>query len=137
MRAALQKIGVLANDVETPLTPSLLYHYARVFDDDFVRRLAFALASLGSTLAHNAVVHQRADVSNERKRVLGRLERAAWSEHLSREATLEFKDWVDRAAPRFLEDANKQIAERELPRHSWPSNSPRAVGIGVYFFEED
>lgn len=137
MRVALQKMRVIAPDPDSPLIPIQPYYYSRVFDDDFVRRLAFALSSLGSTLAHNAVVHQRTDVSNEKKRVLGRLERAAWSEHLTDQSTTEFKQWVDQAAPLFLEEANKQIAVRELRRDAWATSVPRVVGVGVYFFEED
>lgn len=137
MRVALQKMGIIRPDADGPLVPMQPYYYARVFDADFVRRLGFALSSLGMTLGHNALVHQRTDIPNEEKRVLGRLERAAWSEHVLPYKRQEFKSWVDEAAPLFLEEANRQLAASELPRETWSANRPRAIGVGVYFFEED
>lgn len=137
MRTTLQKAGLLVQDSDGMLSVSQSFFYSRVFDQDFVRGLAFSLNNLGSTLVHNAAVHQRTDISNERKRQLGRLERTAWSEHLSEEGIAKFKAWVDEAAPRFLKEGNKFIGETELPKSAWGTARPRSVGISVYYFEED
>jgi hypothetical protein len=137
MRSTLQKSGVLSQDEEGLLVVNQPFFYSRTFDQDFVRGLAFSFGSLGSTLVHNTQVHQRQDLTNEQKRVLGRLERLAWSEHLSEEGTRAFKAWVDEAAPRFLEEGNKRIGEQEVPQDNWSNSRPRAVGLGVFYFEED
>lgn len=137
MRSTLQKAGVISQDANGLLVVSQPFFYSRQFDEDFIHGIAFASSNLGLTLAHNSVVHQRLDLSNEDKRQLGRLERAAWSEHLSDEGIAKFKRWVDDAAPRFLQECNRRIAENELPRKAWAGNRPRATGIGVYYFEED
>lgn len=137
MRATLQKAGVLAQTSDGLLTANKSFFYSRVFDQDFIRELAFSLGNLGSTLVHNAAVHQRTDISNEEKRVLGRLERVAWSEHLSEEGVAKFKAWVDDAAPRFLQESIRRIGESELPPSAWGTQRPRSVGVSVYYFEED
>jgi hypothetical protein len=137
MRSTLQKAGVLTQNADGSLSVSQSFFYSRVFDQDFIRGLAFSLSNLGSTLVHNAAVHQRTDISNDRKRELGRLERTAWSEHLSPEGVARFKAWVDEAAPRFLKESNKLIGESELPKSAWGTSRPRSVGVSVYYFEED
>jgi hypothetical protein len=137
MKATLQRAEVLSQDAEGLLVVRQLSFYSRRFDEDFIHGIAFSSSNLGWTLAHNAFVHQRTGLSNEEKRLLGRLERVAWSEHLSEEGTARFKKWVDDAAPRFLDEGNRRIAENELPRTGWAANRPRATGVGVYYFEED
>jgi hypothetical protein len=137
MRSTLHKAGVLEQDPEGLLVIRQPFFYSRRFDEDFVRGLAFSMSNLGSTLVHNAAVHQRLDIPNEKKRELGRLERVAWSEHLSAEGVDRFKAWVDAAAPRFLEESNRLIGEGELPRSAWGTSRPRAIGVSVYYFEED
>jgi hypothetical protein len=137
MRATLQKAGVVSQDAEGLLVVSQQFFYSRRFDEDFIHGIAFSSSNLGWTLAHNALVYQRTGLSDEEKRLLGRLERVTWSEHLSEEGTARFKKWVDDAVPRFLEESNRRIAENELPRTGWGINRPRATGIGVYYFEED
>ena len=137
MRATLQKAGLVTQDSYGRLVVTQPFFYSRRFDADFIRGLAFSMNNLGSTLAHNASVHQRLDLSNEEKRRLGRLERVTWSEHLPDEGIAKFKTWVDDAAPRFLEESNRQVAENELPKEARDSHRPRAIGVGVYYFEED
>jgi hypothetical protein len=137
MRSALQNAGVLAQDSEGRLQVSQPFFYSRVFNEDFIRGAAFSLSNLGSTLVHNAAVHQRTDISNESKRELGRLERVIWSEHLSDEGIARFKAWVEQAAPRLLDEGNRVIGEGELSRTAWGDRRPRAIGVNVYYFEED
>jgi len=137
MRATLLKAGVVTQDETGQLIVTQPFFYSRRFDEDFIRGLAFSMGNLGSTLAHNASVHQRLDISNEDKRELGRLERVAWGEHLTDEGIAQFKAWVAEAAPRFLEEGNHQIGEIELPKSTWERHRPRAIGVGVYYFEED
>jgi hypothetical protein len=137
MRATLQKAGVLAQDAEGRLVVSQPFFYSHSFDEDFIRGLAFSLSNLASTLAYNSALHQRTDITRERKHELSRLERGVWSEHLGKEAVEKFKLWVDANVPRFLEEANLLIGQSELPESEWSSLPPRAVGIGIYYYEED
>ena len=137
MRSTLQKAGVLTQHADGSVSVSQQFFYSRVFNEDFVRGAAFSIGNLGSTLVHNAAVHQRTDISNEKKRELGRLERVIWSEHLSEEGIARFKAWVDEVAPRFLDEGNKVIGEGELPKKAWSTRAPRAIGVSFYYFEED
>jgi hypothetical protein len=137
MKATLQRADVLSQDAAGFLVVRQPFFYSRRFDEDFIPGIVFSSSNLGWTLAHIAFVHQRLDLSNEEKRLLGRLERVAWSEHLSEEGTARFKKWVDEAAPRFLNESNRRIAENELPRTARAAGRPRATGIGVYYFQED
>ena len=137
MRATLQKSGVLTQNEDGSVSVSQRFFFAHEFDEDFIRGLAFSLSNLGSTLVYNAALHQRTDLSREQKHDLSRLERGVWSEHLSKDAALRFKAWIDLAAPRFLEEANHLIGQAELPESQWATTPPRAVGVGVYYYEED
>jgi hypothetical protein len=137
MRAILHKAEVVTEDENGQLTVRQPFFYARRFDQDFIRVLAFSASNLGSTLTHNASVHRRSDLSNEEKRQLGRLERAIWSERLTPEGIARFRAWVEEAAPVFLEGANHRIGEFELQKEAWDTHRPRAVGVGVYYFEEE
>jgi hypothetical protein len=137
MKATLQKAGVLTQDEDGLLTVRQAFFYSRQFDEDFVRGLAFSMSNLGSTLVHNATLHQRTDLSREQKSELSRLERGVWSEHLSPEAIEKLKRWVQANAPRFLEEANRLIGESELPKNEWESHPKRAVGVAVFYYEED
>lgn len=137
MRAILQKADVVTEDSEGSLTVKQPFFYSRRFDEDLIRGLAFSASNLGSTLTHNASVHRRSDLTNEEKRQLGRLERVIWSEHLTPEGINEFRAWVEHAAPAFLEVANHRIGAVGLPKVAWDSQRPRAVGVGLYYFEED
>lgn len=134
MRATLQKAGLLTQNSDGLLTISQSFFYPKVFNEDFIRGLAFSLSNLGSTLVYNATLHQTPEPHRADRY---RLERGVWSEHLSKEGTVRFKTWVDTAAPRFLEEANRLIGETELPRSEWSATSPRAVGIGLFYYEED
>jgi hypothetical protein len=137
MRATLQKSGLLVQDPNGVLSVTQQFFYARTVDEDFIRGLGFALSNLGSTLAHNAALHQSQELSRDRKGELGRLERGVWSEHLSKEGIARFKAWVDTAAPKFLEEANRLVGENELPQSQWATATARAVGIRVFYYEED
>ncbi len=136
MRSTLQKAGVIIQDVDGLLSVSQRFFYSRQFDEDFVRGVGFALSSLGSTLVHNAAVHKRTDITNERKRELGRLERTVWSERMSDAEIAKLKAWVDEAAPRFLGEAEEIVGRSEAQQRDQDA-SPRLVGVSVYYFEED
>ena len=136
MRSTLQKAGVIVQDSDGLLSVRQKFFYSRQFDEDFVRGVGFALSSLGSTLVHNATVHRRTDLTNERKRELGRLERTVWSERMSDAEIAKLKSWVDDAAPRFLGEAEELVGKSEAhPGHR--DSRSRLVGVSVYYFEED
>jgi hypothetical protein len=137
MRSTLQKSGLLTQGPSGLLSVSQAFFYPRKFDEDFIRQMAFSLSNLGSTVVHNATLHQRTELPDHKKAELSRLERGVWSEHLSEEGVAEFKAWVERAAPRFLEEANHLIGKAELPREDWRTTPPHAVGVGIFYYEED
>ena len=137
MRSMLQNAGIVRQDSSGLLSVGQKFFYSRQFDEDFVRGLGFSLSSLGSTLVHNAMIHKRTDLPNERKRELGRLERTVWSEHMNDREIAKLKTWVDEAALRFLVEADQVVGKSEV-RSSDRGHVPRrAVGVGVYYFEED
>jgi len=137
MRSTLQKAGVLNQDQDGSLSINQKFFYSRRFDEDFIRGLGFSLSSLGSTLVHNATVHQRTDISQERKRDLGRFERVAFSDHMSESQIASFKGWADAAAGQLINDAQQVIGESESQCGAVEGFSPRVVGLSVYYFEED
>jgi hypothetical protein len=137
MRATLQNAGVLTQNEDGLLTVTRTFFYSRRYDEDLIRNLAFSLSNLGSTLVYNSTLHQRDDLSHEKKGELARLERGVWSEHLTKDGAARFKSWVDSAAPAFLEEANRLLGEAELPQSQWPTAPPRAVGVGIFYYEED
>jgi hypothetical protein len=137
MRATLEKAGVLLETNESSLSVRQPFFFSRNFDEDLIRQLAFSMGNLGSTLVYNASLHQRADLSRDEKAELSRLERGVWSERLTDEGAARFKAWVESAAPKFLEEANHLIGEAELARDKWASVQPRAIGVGIFYYEED
>ncbi len=106
------------------------------FDTDLVRRIAFSLANLGETVVHNVKLYHLSDVSKEMSETLGRLERAAWTQHLKAEDVERFKRWIRQRAIIFVEEADDWLGQHELPKSEWKRTAPRSVGIGVYYFEE-
>lgn len=137
MRSTLQKSGLLTQEPDGSLSVSQPFFYSRRFDEDFIRQLGFSMSNLGSTVVHNAILRQRVDLTQEETAELSRLERGVWSEHLTDDGVARFKAWVDREAPRFLEEANQLIGKAELPRSEWRMKPPRAVGVGIFYYEED
>ena len=137
MRATLQKAGVVRLEVDGRLSVIQPFFYSTTYDEDSIRNAAFSLANLGSTLVYNASVHQRTELASEKKRELARLERGVWSEYLTKEGAAKFKAWVDAAAPRFLEEANRLIGENELAQHQRTTIVPRAIGVAIFYYEED
>jgi hypothetical protein len=137
MKSTLQNAGVLSQDPVGLLVVTQPFYFSHQFDEDFIRGVAFCLANMGSTMAHNAALTQKPDLSHKQKAELMRLDRGVWSEHLDATAITQFKAWVDQAGPRFLEEANHFIGRSELPRSQWAHHPPRAVGVGLYYYEED
>jgi len=137
MRATLQKAGVVRVEADGRLSVIQPFFYSTTYDEDLIRNAAFSLANLGSTVVYNASVHQRTELASEKKREMARLERGVWSEHLTKEGAAKFKAWVDSAAPRFLEEANRLIGENELAQHQRTTIVPRAIGVAIFYYEED
>jgi uncharacterized protein DUF6502 len=137
MRSTLQKAALVTQNSDGLLAVSQPFFYPRKFDEGFIRQLGFSMSNLGSTMVYNATLHQMPDLSDEKKARLSRLERGVWSEYLGEAGAARFKAWVDAAAPRFLEEANHVIGDAELPRSERGAKPPRAVGVGLYYYEED
>jgi hypothetical protein len=108
------------------------------FDEDLIRRITFAMANLNSTVAHNARLFQQKDAAvDEAATKLGRFERSAWTDRLTADSILIFRDWVRRRGHDFLQEADSWMGEHELPRKNWRSHMPKVLGVGIYYFEED
>jgi hypothetical protein len=82
-------------------------------------------------------VHKRTDITNEKKRELGRLERTVWSERMTDREIAKMKAWVDSAALQFLVEAQELVGKSEVRSTDQGDFAPRAVGVGIYYFEED
>jgi len=136
MRSTLQKAGILVQQADGRVSATQPYLFPREYGADLIRNIAFSLGNLGSTVAHNASV-QQLQASSEKKRELARLQRGVWSEHLSEEGAKKFKQCVESAAQRFLAEANQFVGENELPRSQWSKTKPRAIGVSVFYYEED
>lgn len=137
MRSTLQKAGILVEAADGRVCVTQPYIYARRYDEDLIRSLAFSLGNLGSTLVFNASVHKRSGSSEEKNQERARLERGVWSEHFSKDGAARFKKWVEIAAPKFLEEAHQLVGENELPKSEWSTTTPRAIGVNVFYYEED
>jgi hypothetical protein len=137
MRTTLQKAGLVTLDADGLLSVSQPFFYPRTFDEHFIGQIGFSLSNLGSNVVHNAMLHQRSDLSDDDKAKLAWLERGVWSVHLDDAGAARFKAWVNLAVPRLLEEANHVIGEAELPRSRRPAKSARAVGFGLYYYEDD
>lgn len=137
MRTTLQRAGLVTQDSEGLLSVSQPFFYPTTFDEHFIGQIGFSMSNLGSNVVHNAMLHQRSDLTDEQKAEKSWLERGVWSAHLDDEGVARLKAWVDQAVPGFLEGANHVIGEAELPRSRRPAKTPRAAGVGVYYYEED
>lgn len=137
MRAELQRAGTVKRLPNGLLVPDRRYFYSSHFDADFIKRIAFSLANLGSTVAHNAQLFKDSVVSEEENSRSGRFERCAWTEYMPPESLEFFRAWVRQEGTKFIENADGCIGEHELQRRDWHNSKRRTVGVGVYYFEED
>jgi hypothetical protein len=48
-----------------------------------------------------------------------------------------FREYVRHEGTRFLQEADHWLGQHEIPRHAWPSHTPKILGVGLYYFEED
>ena len=113
------------------------YFQTVTFDDDFIQNMAFSLQSLAGTIVHNSELICRKDYSQDLNETEGRLERFAWSDQMSDRSRRDFKNWVRSEGSVFIEKADEWIGRNELEHADWDKASPKSIGVGVYFFEED
>lgn len=108
------------------------------FDEDLIRRITFSMSNLNATVAHNAqLLARKNEIAGHSPASLARFERSAWTDRLPTEAVLMFRDYVRQEGSRFLDEAEGWLGEREIPRSTWPSHTPKILGVGIYYFEED
>jgi hypothetical protein len=108
------------------------------FDEDLIRRIMFSMSNLNATVAHNAqLLARKSEISGQTPTNLARFERCAWTDRLQVESVLMFRDYVRHEGNRFLEHAEAWLGEHEIPRHTWPSHTPKVLGVGLYYFEEE
>lgn len=138
MLRALVRTGAAFEDEQGNVTPGGRYFYPDKFDEDFVRNAAYALRNLGNTLVHNAAIWAENDVLDDPsigRRI--RFERWAWTERLTSESIASFKEWVRSEGTGFIEKADDWIGQNEVPKAVQLEAEPKAVGVGLYYFEED
>jgi hypothetical protein len=136
MRAELRRDGAVKETTDGLLSVRARWFRPAYFDEDFVRRIAFSLEHLGTTIVHNAALYQRPGFSKEVAAELGRFERLAWSERLDDAKIQLFRQWVRTEGAQFIEDADHWIGKNEPPLDAWTANG-RTVGVGIYYFEEN
>jgi hypothetical protein len=136
MRAALIQAGTV-EEADGVLIARKRFFYPTELDEDFVRSILFSISNLASTVVHNTRLRHAQGFSEAVNLKDGFLERFAWAEHLSPEATAKFRDWVRKEGGRFLERADTCLGENEFPRRAWTNENERFVGVGLYYFEEE
>jgi hypothetical protein len=137
MRTELIRAGVAIEDADGGLTALSRYFHSTNFDEDFIRRIAFSLQNLASTVVHNAELHQDPAFDEAMNVRLGRFERCAWAEHIGDLGREQFRIWARQEGARFIERVDSWLGEHEMPEKEWESTPGRTVGVGVYYFEED
>jgi len=136
MRAALLQSGTV-EEVDGLLIPRKRFFYPTELDEDFVRRILFSIATLSNTVVHNTRLRHAQGFSEAVNLKEGFLERFALAEHLSPQATFDFRNWVRTEGARFLEGAISYLGEHELPHSRWTTENQHYVGVGLYYFEEE
>jgi hypothetical protein len=137
IRAELRRGGII-DEQEGVLLIQKRIHLPLNFDEDLIRRITFSMSNLNATVAYNAQLFARRNETTDRTIAkIGRFERSAWTDRLAVESVLMFRDYVRREGNRFLEEADAWLGEHEIPRHAWPSHTPKISGVGLYYFEED
>ena len=137
VRAELRRAGTI-DESGGLMTVRRRYYVSAQFDEDLIHRLTFALKNLSETVVHNAQLYQRSSgLPEELGSKLGRLERCAWTERLRHDDAMTFRSWVRDEGVRFIEHVDGWLGKHELPRNQWKTHSPRTMGIGIYYFEED
>lgn len=137
MRAELQRVATIRELPDGLLLPDRRYFYSPQFDTDFIKRIAFSLANLSSTVVHNAELFRHSTISEADNDRLGRFERCAWTEYMPVEAQNAFRAWVRTEGVQFIERADQWIGENEYQKQDWSVSNRRSIGVGVYYFEED
>jgi hypothetical protein len=137
IRASLIRAGIASENKDGLLVAHNRYLLPTTFDDDYVRGIAFTYSNLGDTIVHNANLRQRNDLTRDELLQRSRLQRTVWSEHMDEESNARFKAWICDRAESLLQEADKWIGDRELPRKEWNDRSARTVGLGLFYFEEE
>jgi len=137
MRTELCRTGAVSEQADKLLRVEKHFLHPQNVHDDFVHGIAFSWGHLGNTLVHNLQVARQLEKSGDHGPGAGRLERAAWTERLDLKSSALFRDWAREEASTFIERADHWIGQHELPFSEWNDESRKAIGIGVYFFEED
>lgn len=137
MKAELERAGVIVEDASGQIVVTKRYLHPTEFDEDFIRRIAFSIQNLATTIAHNAALLQSENFTEEINERCGRFERFAWTNHISIDAEDAFREWVRKEGAEFVERADNWFGEKGIPRSEWRLHAPRTVGVGVYYFHED
>jgi hypothetical protein len=132
MRAALSAAGTIS-ERDGLLAIRSRYFQSSSFDEDFIKRIMFSLRNLAGTVVFNS--EKRLAMEGGASDGL-RFERCAWTEQLDATALENFREWSREESGAFIEHIDTWLGKYELHRDHW-TDSPRTVGVGVYYFEED
>jgi hypothetical protein len=137
VRAELFRAGTIREDGNGLLVPCRRFFLAARLDESLVRSVCFSLSNLANTVVHNVRVTHDQRFSDDPNRELLYLERSAFTDHISADAAIEFRNWVKREGVRFLDAADAELGEREIPREAWTRSNEKLVGVGLYYYQTD
>jgi len=137
VRAALCQAGTVEEDANGWLVPRKRLFVASQLDEDLIRHMCFAAATLTNTIVHNVRFRQRGGRPKATNPEGTYLQRTAFTDHIRAEELAGFQAWAKREGARFIEEVDAQLGEIELPRERWTAGNQRVVGMGIYYFQED
>lgn len=137
VRASLFQGGIVEEDANGMLIARRRTLLAPQLDETMIGHVCFSMTNLANTITHNLRVTGDQTCSDAAKRELLYLERTAFTDHISPEATVEFRNWVKAQGGRFIEAADAELGERETPKGAWTSPKGAIVGVGVFFFQTE
>ena len=136
MRAELCRTDTVSEAEDKTLRVEKHFLHPPNLHDDFLHGIAFSWSHLGNTLVHNLEAARLRESRSEGNDP-GRIERVAWTERFDKDTAAVFRQWVRKEASVFVEQVDHWIGRNEVPFSKWDDESRKAIGVGVYFFEEE
>lgn len=132
IRTELKRAGAIEETADGLLEVRRRFFHPSELDEDLVANIAFSVSNLATTTTHNASLLME-NVAGQ----AARFERFAWTEHLPDSQVEALRVLVDERGSQLLEEVDDWIGCHELRREQWSLSPRRAIGVGVYFFQED
>jgi len=138
LKKELKRAGAIEETSDGRLRARRRYYTPEKFNSVFAKSMGFSLASLVSTLMHNAKLSLEHDAAYLRKH--GYLERYVWSSSLRESDIDEFQEYSEGKVEELLADLDSWIGSREQRQRTneaEPARTKHVVGLGTYFFRTD